>query len=162
MRARPCDPQVPRCARPIGTVALADHSEGVRARRKEAGADVGLGPGTGLRPPTERHCPWAAGVVGWGAQKKVFASGDLLNGQARSLPGGLTFRSSGPLVHLQIWRWQIWQDGKHACLIPLDNARKMRPARPQPHAVWYQGTLCPSLIHLHMDIGFSSEPQSGF
>lgn len=104
MRARPCHPQVPRCARPIGTVVLADHSEGVRARRKEAGADVGLGPGTGLRPPTERHCPWAAGVVGWGAQKRVFASGDLLNGQARSLPGGLTFRSSGPLVHLQIWR----------------------------------------------------------
>lgn len=162
MRARPCHSQVPRCARPIGTVVLADHSEGVRARRKEAGADVGLGPGTGLRPPTERHCPWAAGVVGWGAQKRVFASGDC--SMDRQGPS----QEASPLGVQGLWciskygGWQIWQDGKHACLIPLDNSRKMRPARPQPHAVWYQGTLCPSLIHLHMDIGFSSEPQSGF
>lgn len=91
---------------------LADHSEGVRARRQEARADVGPGPGTGLRPPTKRHCPWSAGVTGWGAREGVFASGDVLNGQARSLPGGFTFRSSGPLVHLQ--RWWVGKYGRMA------------------------------------------------
>lgn len=91
--------------------------------------------GSGL---PQRHCPWAVGMAGWGAQERVFASADVLNGQERSLPGGLTFRNSWPSMHLQ-----IWQDGKHSCLIPLDNSRKMRPARTQPHAVWYQGTLCP-------------------
>lgn len=82
----PCGFQgVPRLR---GTVTPADPSECVWTERQEEGAGWGLGPVTGLRPPTEKLCPWAAAGPTGEPRRRPLPSGDV-PGKWQAPPGSL-------------------------------------------------------------------------
>lgn len=117
---------------------------------------LALGSGLPKRGIVRGRQAWPAGKPRRGSPRgDICLSGDVPKGRAGSLPGGLTLRISGLSVCLQ-----KWQGGKRSCLVPFLNSRKGRPARAQAHTVWPQDTLCPSVVPLHTDTGFSSGPPS--